>query len=707
MAWGDMPRLFEFGPFRLDAGERLLFRDGERVELAPKVLDTLILLVENHEHLVTKDELIKKLWPETFVEESNLTFNVSTLRKILGDDRNNGNRFIETVPKRGYRFIAPVRLAESPEVPGHTSKPQSPETAAEEVNRGRWWIAVMAVVAGTLILVYGLTRPVPLPRVSAYPVLTHDGRDKDIHSPLLTDGLRIYFSEYADQGQILASVSTVGGEVAPISTPFSGGFSMEDISSDRRQLLIRRHSSLWRLPVPAGSQQEWQGFPSVDAASWSPDGKTLVFGKGKALYQAKADGSEPHKLTDVPGGVDWPRVSPDGATVRFTVGSLEDNRQSIWEVRADGSHLRALFPNWSAPHCCGNWTPDGKYFFFVVKRSAPPAERGEIWVMHESGSLRGNSRHAPVQITHSSPDFFSPVSSPDGKQLFAFGREQRGELMRYDFRLRDFVRFLDGLSASWVSFSRDGQKIAYEKFPDATLWVSGRDGSSTSQLTFDPMVVDGLSFAPDGKRIAFRGREPAKPFKIRLVPVDGRESQGHELIPGHNQEEGIPTWSPDGSKIAFGDVPRAFGKDDGTHAIRIFDLQTHTLSSLPGSKGLWSARWSPDGRYIAALTISIPEKLEICDFKSGKCRDTGVGPIDNLIWSHDGRYIYFDTPGSVTDNSGIFRVRVSNGTTEKVTGFGNLRRAARSWSGLTPNDEPLILRDIGTSEIYALDVDWP
>src|SRR5262245_49891655 len=98
--------IWEFGPFRLDETERLLLRAGEPVGLTPKVFDTLVALLERSGRLVEKDELMARLWPDTFVDEGALTRNISDLRKALG-----GERYIETVPKRGYRFVAPVREA--------------------------------------------------------------------------------------------------------------------------------------------------------------------------------------------------------------------------------------------------------------------------------------------------------------------------------------------------------------------------------------------------------------------------------------------------------------------------------------------------------------------------------------------------------------------------------------------------------------------
>src|SRR5262247_3663691 len=103
--------LYEFRPYRLDAGERLLQRDGATISLTPKAFDLLLALVERHGRLVEKDELFQTVWPDTIVEESNLTYNISLIRKALGDGEN-GLKFIETVPKRGYRFVAEVR--ESP-----------------------------------------------------------------------------------------------------------------------------------------------------------------------------------------------------------------------------------------------------------------------------------------------------------------------------------------------------------------------------------------------------------------------------------------------------------------------------------------------------------------------------------------------------------------------------------------------------------------
>src|ERR1017187_8016865 len=109
---------FEFGAFRFDPAERVLYRGPERVPLSPKVADTLFVLLTHHGRVVEKNELIQLVWPDTFVEEGGLTRNISALRKALGDDAE-GSRHIETIPKRGYRFVAPIgKTATQPSRPG-------------------------------------------------------------------------------------------------------------------------------------------------------------------------------------------------------------------------------------------------------------------------------------------------------------------------------------------------------------------------------------------------------------------------------------------------------------------------------------------------------------------------------------------------------------------------------------------------------------
>jgi eukaryotic-like serine/threonine-protein kinase len=141
----ETPHFYDFGPFRIDADQRVLFRDGEPVALAPKAFDMLLLLVRNQGKIIEKEELMKALWPDSFVEESNLPQNVFTLRKAL-DERRDGERFIETIPRRGYRFVAPVSIALSQN--GNLHSPLSAVSGAGDGQTGT--LAQSAVIAAQL-----------------------------------------------------------------------------------------------------------------------------------------------------------------------------------------------------------------------------------------------------------------------------------------------------------------------------------------------------------------------------------------------------------------------------------------------------------------------------------------------------------------------------------------------------------------------------
>jgi DNA-binding winged helix-turn-helix (wHTH) protein/tetratricopeptide (TPR) repeat protein len=150
--------LYEFGSFRLDAGQRVLLRDGELVPLAPKAFDTLLELVESEGQVLDKEELLKRIWPDTFVEEGSLAQNISVLRKTLGDGTD-GLQYIQTIPKRGYRFVAPVRLAETVT---RSAPPADPVVSNRPSRKYVLAAAAVAVLAATAILVWQRWQAKPL-----------------------------------------------------------------------------------------------------------------------------------------------------------------------------------------------------------------------------------------------------------------------------------------------------------------------------------------------------------------------------------------------------------------------------------------------------------------------------------------------------------------------------------------------------------------
>ncbi len=189
--------LYQFGPFRLDAAERLLLRDGEAVPLPPKAFDVLLALVEQQGHLLEKEALLRRVWPDSFVEENNLADNISRLRKALGDGEN-GQKFIETVPKHGYRFIASVRelnvesaasaASVSPSSPGHPFALPAAQIASLQNlrNRPALVLGVFGLLALTLVGVGLYLRSKPVPRGESLAVLPFSA---DAQTEYLSDGI--------------------------------------------------------------------------------------------------------------------------------------------------------------------------------------------------------------------------------------------------------------------------------------------------------------------------------------------------------------------------------------------------------------------------------------------------------------------------------------------------------------------------------------
>jgi dipeptidyl aminopeptidase/acylaminoacyl peptidase len=278
--------------------------------------------------------------------------------------------------------------------------------------------------------------------------------------------------------------------------------------------------------------------------------------------------------------------------------------------------------------------------------------------------------------------------------------------VRYDEKSGDFVPYLGGISASDVDFSRDGQWVTYASLPDGTLWRSKLDGSSRLQLTYPPMQAALAHWSPDGQEIAFSGEVPGKPWKLFLVPKDGGSPQP---VTNDQVVETDPTWSHDGSTLAFGHVDQVNREQTW---IQLLDMKTHQLSQLPGSKGIFAPRWSPDGRYIVGITSGDFDKLMLYDVNARKWSQlhTIARTFGYLAWSRDSSSIYFDT--ILDSQSGYFRFHISDSKLEKIIDLRKVHQfhsqfGPGSWTGLGPGDVPLLPRDISTQEIYAFDLQLP
>jgi eukaryotic-like serine/threonine-protein kinase len=566
-------------------------------------------------------------------------------------------------------------------------------------------VGVLAAVALVIVLgglvAYFWMQPAAAPKLSNYVQLTHDGAPKSLVG---TDGSRIYLgvgvgSSGSFTAHGVAEMSMAGGEPRKISIMPSPDMFPVDLSPDGSELLVvdgtgaPPRGPLWSLPILGGSPRRLADAAG-ETAAWSPDGKMLAYSNLSDLFVAKKDGTESHKILTVKGDIKHLTWSPDNSHLRFDSTESAGNigQQIAWEVSASGTDLRRLLEGWHDPpdECCGKWTADEEYFVFQ--------SNGQIWALPKNSNLRAEGK--PISLTSSPLSLSSPLPSRDGKKIFLIGQTYRGELIRYDAKSRQFANFLGGISAEDVAFSKDGQWVAYVSYPEGTLWRSKVDGSERLQLTNPPMYPLLPRWSPDGKNLLFFEFALSATKPARIYEISAAGGSPKQLMAEDPRQQLDPNWSPDGTKIIFSNE-----SNDPSSAIHILEVNSHQISDVPGSKGLFSPRWSPDGRYISAFS-SDSIRLLLFDTQTKKWTELASGSLSWLNWSHDGKYVYLlDFRGQ----QAVVRIRVSDHKAEQVANLKDIAATGRYGVclSLAPDDSPLLLRDTGTQDIYSVDWEAP
>jgi eukaryotic-like serine/threonine-protein kinase len=561
-------------------------------------------------------------------------------------------------------------------------------------KRSRRWLpssaAIVAVTLGTAI--WYLHRPLPQPHITGYAQITRDGREKRLAG---TDGSRLYFT--AVQPKSIAQIGVAGGEIAQIPVALPGIFFLLDVSPDGSNLLVESveesgpGNSIFSVRTLGGSLHRMR---YAEDAAFSPDGNFVVYMTAEGeLWSVQSDGAGPHKLASVGRDSSHPRWSPDGGVIRF------DRNRLLWEISANGSNLHQLLPGWHSlgGECCGRWTLDGKFYLFLA--SASPFQGNQIWALDERRRLFRHPPAEPVQLTPGPISWGEPIPGKNGKEVFSDGSISRGELCRFDSLTKQLQPFLGGISAQDVSFSKDGQSVAYVSFPEGILWKASRDGSNPLQLSTPPLYAQNPRWSPDGTQIVFTGLSSLGYPQIYIVSTEG--SSPRQLMAKGTESQGEPNWSSDGRKIVF-DASGSGIRDPTKENLRVLDLASHQVTVLPGSTSVFSPRWSPDGKYIAALSLDVPG-LKVFDIATQRWSAFPEnGRADYPAWSRDSRFIYFLR--LINGDRGVYRIRVGGGKTERVADLKDWHITGyySFWMALDPTDSPLLLRDNGSDDIYAL-----
>lgn len=398
----------------------------------------------------------------------------------------------------------------------------------------------------------------------------------------------------------------------------------------------------------------------------------------------------------------WLAWSPDGKRLRFTVGTLfNGSPTSLWETSADGKNLHAVLTGWTqaASECCGSWTQDGRYYVFTGYRNG----HSNLWALREKGSWWRRSPRGPFQLTSGPDSPWGGTPSADGRYVFFYNGVWREQLERFDVKTRQFAALDVNGNAMHVSYSHDGEWIAYVDAQSKALFRSRPDGIERVELAVPAMNASFPRWSPDGKWIVFGGKLAGQNFDSYVVASAGGRPE--PLMIAANVRDA--DWSSDGKSLVASEELINKGPDDWR--LVIVDFATRRpAAEIPGSRRLAMSRWSYDGRFISATTED-QTQLRLWDVARKKWNVIARGAALGIsVWSPNSRYLYFqDLLGK---GEGLARYDVRNGRVEIVGNFSDILRSdvdRCALYGAAQDGTPIIGLNRGALDLFAAKVTLP
>jgi Tol biopolymer transport system component/DNA-binding winged helix-turn-helix (wHTH) protein len=685
-------RIYEFGEFRLNADEHLLQRGPDPVPLSPRTFALLVRLVENAGHLLDKETLIREVWTDATVEEGNLNRTISNLRKALGEKPNEA-RFIQTVPRVGYRFVGEVRQIETPREPAPI---EEPATRVQSQRRG-WMLPVSAAVL-LLVLLAGVVmwqnrqssaalktatdgNPAPIrltdsPEDDSHPRWTSDGRirffrvdaDRQTKSFIMNadggsqtqvqdfrdlkhgvwspDGTKVVFDKPSDKTTSYLANADGSNEVA---LPFiRGNF---DWSFDSKEIVYQKtveatNTDIFVYTLETKQSRNITSHPGFDAdPSFSPDGKQIVFVSSREgnleLYLINKDGDGLTRLTFDPSDDSHPVFSPDGTAIAFTSDRKNESADAYLLLNPGGSAIILPLTDWNSNETVepGCWSPDGTKIAFFSDRNG----KDDIYV------VSAEVVRPQLLLADAKNNLGFPSYSPDGtKIVYQSELEDRtGEIRVLDVATKQTSLVLKSeMPDTSPAWSPDGQWIAFQNRSESNteICVIKPDGAGLRNLTNNPAKDVTPAWSPDGKQIAFASNRgnPTQVFQLFLMNADGTNQQQVYS----SASSASPNWSPAGEEIVF-----ANDKED----FRTGNYEIFSIASKNGGaeKRLTfrkrydvSPVYSPNGKHIVFVSQADGNsELYLMNRDGDEIRRLTRNSAEDLAphWSPDGSRIIFSS----------------------------------------------------------------
>jgi DNA-binding winged helix-turn-helix (wHTH) protein/Tol biopolymer transport system component len=637
--------LYEFDCFRLDCHEGVLLSEGRRLRLEPKDLELLVVLVENHGHTVGKEELFEKVWPGTFVEEGNLARHISVLRQILSQGQK-GPQYIETIPKRGYRFVAPVRevgLSPAEDQPREMPAARTTATSRRAVPRTLVIaVVVLLLIAGLALLRRGKTSA----PAEQYIQLTNFA-DSATSPALSPDGRMLAFirgeSTFYGAGQVYVKFLPDGEpfQVTNDNLRKMGPVFSPDGARIAYTIVDRGAWDTWVVPVPGGTPR--RVLSNASGLSWIADQRVMFSEITNGAYMKIATSTESRAeerdvyrpASSELGMAHRSYLSPDHKWV-LVVEMDPRGWLPCRLVSFDGSSSGK--PVGPVPSKCTNaaWSPDGTWMYF----SADTGSGFHIWRQRfPNGDLS--------QITSAATEEEGIVLVPDGRSLItSVGAEQSTVWLHEPGGDRQITS--EGYAYT-PSVSPDGNKVYYlvrsgssRAFVHGELWVS-ETASVNHQSVLPGFLVTRYDISRDGKQVVFAAIDSAAKSSLWLARLDHR-TPPRQLAAG---DASRPFFGPSGTIVFFGkegELGYLYEiKEDGTGKEKVaLDPVIYPIAISP--HGQWVVAWVAyqGGETTQALVAypigGGPKKLICSACQVGGPRNPG-GPT--LSWSRDQGALYF------------------------------------------------------------------